>query len=124
MSVESIVSKFRFEVASVRAYFCALRKSMADGQLGHVVPLLTKRNEVVVDASLVLAGVVEIELLGLDVVFAQLLLLEFGDFFEETLFFFHRHAPEDDNTVFEEKNFGDVDGGVEVGCHRALNKGV
>lgn len=97
---------------------------MADGKLGHVVPLLTKRNEVVVYAGLVLASVVEIELLGLDVVFAQLLLFELGDFFEEALFFFYRHAPEDDNTVFEEEDFGDVDGGIEVGCHGTFNKSV
>ena len=59
---------------------------MTDGQLGHVIPLLAQGNEVVVNASLVLASVVEIELFGLHVVFAQFLLFEFGDFFEEALF--------------------------------------
>ena len=59
---------------------------MTDGQLGHVIPLLAQGNEVVVNASLVLASVVEIELFGLNVVFAQFLLFEFGDFFEEALF--------------------------------------
>jgi len=49
---------------------------VTDGQLGHVVPLLAQGNEVVVNTSLVLASIVEIELLGLDVVFAQFLLFE------------------------------------------------
>jgi hypothetical protein len=59
-----------------QTYFRTLCKSVTDGQLGHVVPLLAQGNEVVVNASLVLASIVEIELLGLDVVFAQFLLFE------------------------------------------------
>ena len=40
---------------------------MRDGQLGHVVALLAQGDEVVVDARLVLARVVEVEVLRLDV---------------------------------------------------------
>lgn len=97
---------------------------MTDGQLGHVISLLAEGDEVVVDASLVLAGIVEVELFGLDIIFAQLLLLELGDLFEEALFFFHRHAPNNDNAVFEQEHLGDMDSGVEVGRRRALDKGV
>ena len=93
---------------------------MADRELGHVIPLLAQGDEVVVDSRLVFARVVEVELFRLDVVFVQFFLLEFGDFFEEALFFFHRHAPYYDDAVFEEEDFGDVDGGVEVGFYGAF----
>jgi len=95
---------------------------VADGQLGHVIPLLAQGNEVVVNASLVLASVVEIELLGLNVVFAQLLLFELCDFFEEALFLFHGHTPDDDDTIFEEEDLGDVHRRVEVGRHVAIHQ--
>lgn len=97
---------------------------MTDGQLGHVVPLLAQGNEVVVNASLVLASIVEIELFGLDVVFAQFLLFELCDFFEEALFLLHRHAPDDDDTILEEEDFGDVHRGVEVGRHGAIRQSL
>ena len=93
---------------------------MADGQLGHVIPLLAQRDEVVVDASLVLASVVEIELLGLHVIFAQLLLFELLDLLEETLFLLNCHSPEDNHAVLEEENLGDVYGRVKVGSHWSL----
>lgn len=93
---------------------------MADGQLGHVVSLLAQRDEVVVNASLILAGVVEIELLRLDVVFAQLLLLKLCNFLQEPLFLFHRHAPDDDDTVLVKEDFGNVHCSVEVCSHRSL----
>ena len=59
---------------------------MGDGEFDHVILLLAEGYEVVVDSSLVLAGVVEIEIFGLHVVLAKFLRFEFRDFFQEPLF--------------------------------------
>ena len=59
---------------------------MADCELGHVVPLVSQGDEVVVDAGLVVAGVVEVEVFGLDVGGGEFFGFETGDFFEEALF--------------------------------------
>lgn len=87
---------------------------MTNRQLRHIIPLLPETNEIVIDPGLVLAGIIEIKLFGLDVVFGELLVLEPCDFLQETLFFAGGHAPEDDDAVFEEEGFRDVDCGVEV----------
>lgn len=106
------------------AYLCALRQSMADGQLGHIIPLLPQRDEVIVDARLILPRVVEIELLGLNIVFAQLLHLEFRDFLQKALLLFQRHAPYYHDPVLEQEHFRDMHTGVEVGRDGALKDGV
>ena len=92
----------------------ALGEGVGDGQFGHVVPLLAEGDEVVVDSSLVFSGVVEVEILRLHVVFAELLGLEFGDFFEETLFLLQCHAPDYYGAVIKKKDFWRMDLGVEI----------
>ena len=87
---------------------------MTNSQLRHIIPLLPERNKIIIDPGLVLAGIIEIKLFGLDVIFGELLILEPRDFLQETLFFARGHAPEDDDAVFEEEGFRDVDCGVEV----------
>jgi len=74
---------------------------VADCELGHVVPFFPQRDEVVVYPRLVLARVVEVELFGLHIIFAQLFLLEFGNLFQKALFFFNRESPSHDYTVLE-----------------------
>ena len=87
---------------------------MTNSQLRHIIPLLPQTNKIIIDPGLILAGIIEIKLLGLDIVFGELLVLEPRDFFQEPLFFARGHAPEDDDAVFEEEDLRDVDGGVEV----------
>ena len=91
-----------------------LGERVRDGQLGHVVALLAQGDEVVVDARLVLARVVEVEVLRLDVGGREGILLEAGDLAQELRFLREGHAPDDDGPVGEEEDLGDVDGGVEV----------
>lgn len=101
----------------------ALGQRVADGQLGHVVLLLAQGDEVVVDARLVLARVVEVEVLRLDVRRGEgLPRRELGDVGEEARFVRGRHAPDDDGAVVEEEDLGDVDPRVEV--EGALFSGV
>ena len=88
---------------------------MADGQLGHVVFLLAEADEVVVDAGLILAGVVKVEVFRLHVLFGQLLAFELGDVFEETLLVLQRHAPDHHGAIFKEEHLGGVDLRVEIG---------
>ena len=92
----------------------ALGQGVRDGQLGHVVLLLPQRDEVVVDARLVLARVVEVEVLRLDVRGRELLGLEARDFGQEGGFLLGRHAPDHHGAVLEEEDFGGVHVGVEV----------
>ena len=92
----------------------ALGQGVGDGEFGHVVFLFAERDEIVVDAGLVLAGVIKIEVFRLHVVLGELLRFEFGEFFEETRFMGEGHAPDDDGAIFEEEDFGGVDLGVEV----------
>ena len=54
---------------------------MGDGEFGHVVLLLAQGDEIVVDPGLILARVVEVEVLSLHVVGAELLGFELGDLF-------------------------------------------
>lgn len=93
----------------------ALAQRVADGEFGHVVLLLAQGDEVVVDARLVLARVVEVEVLRLDVGgregFAG---GELGYVVQEARFLRRGHAPDDDGAVVEEEDFGGVDAGVEV----------
>ena len=91
-----------------------LGQRMRDGELGHVIFLVAQADEVVVDARLVFARVVEVEVFGLHVVRAELLGFEFGDFFQEALLLVEGHAPDDDSAVFEEEDFGGVYFGVKV----------
>ena len=97
-----------------KTYLRTLRQRMTNSQLRHIIPLLPQTNKIIIDPGLILAGIIEIKLFGLDVVFGELLVLETGDFFEETLFVARGHAPEDYDAVFEEEGFRDVDRGVEV----------
>lgn len=97
----------------------ALGQGVRDGEFGHVVLLLAQADEVVVDARLVLARVVEVEVLDLHVVGGEFLGREFGDVFEEALFLRGGHAPDYDGAVFEEEDFRGVDLGVEVEGVRA-----
>ena len=60
---------------------------MGDGEFGHIVLLLAEGYKIVVDSSLVLAGIIEVEILGLHIVVAKFLDFKFRDFFHETLFF-------------------------------------
>lgn len=92
----------------------ALAQGMADGQFGHVILLLAQADEVVVDARLVLARVVEVEVFRLDVCRGQFFRLEFGDVVQEPFFLREGHAPDDDGAVVEEEDFWGVDAGVEV----------
>lgn len=88
---------------------------MADGQLGHVVGLLAQGDEVVVDARLVFARVVEVEILRLHVVRRELFLLESGYVRQQLLLFRRRHPPDDHRAVGEEEDFRRVHRRVEVG---------
>jgi len=92
----------------------ALGQGVGNGQLGHVVFPVAQGDEVVVDAGLVFARVVEVEVLGLDVVGGEFFGFELGDFGEEALFLGEGHAPDYDGAVVEEEDFGCVDGCVEV----------
>ena len=103
-------------------YLRALRQRVANGELGHVIPLLPQGNKIVVYPCLVLARVVEVELLRLHIVFAQLLLFEFGDLFQETLLLLHRETPGDHDAVLEEEDLGYVHRRVEVGRYRSLER--
>ena len=87
---------------------------MGDGELGHVVLLLAEGDEVVVDSSLVLSGVVEVEVFRLHVVFAEFLGFEFGDFFEEALFLLQCHAPDYHGSVVKKKDFWRMDLCVKI----------
>ena len=58
---------------------------MRNGKLGHIIPLLSQRNEIIVYPRLVLPGIVEIKALRLHVVRSQLLALELSYFFEKSL---------------------------------------
>ena len=97
------------------AYLCTLRQRMRDREFSHVILLHLQANEVIVNPRLVLACIVEVELLRLHVVLAQFLVLELGDLLEEALFLFHAHAPDDHDAVLEKEDFRDMHGGVEVG---------
>ena len=92
----------------------ALGQGVGDGEFGHVVLLFAEGDEVVVDSRLVFSGVVEVEVLGLHVVFAEFLGFEFGNLFEETLLLLQCHAPDHHGAVIEKKNFWCVDLGIEV----------
>ena len=93
----------------------ALAQGVADGELGHVVLLLAQRDEVVVDARLVLARVVKVEVFRLDVGGREGLAGgEFGYVVQEARFLREGHAPDDDGAVVEEEDFGGVDAGVEI----------
>lgn len=87
---------------------------MTNSQLSHIIPLLPERNKIIIDPGLILAGIIEIKLFGLDIIFGELLVLEPRNFLQEPLFFARGHAPEDDDAVFEEEDLRDVDCGVEV----------
>lgn len=93
----------------------ALAQRVADGEFGHVVLLLAQGDEVVVDARLVLARVVEIEVFRLDVLpregFAR---GEFRDVGEEAGLLRRGHTPDYHCAVVEEEDLGCVDAGVEV----------
>lgn len=91
---------------------------MADGKLGHVVLLLAQADEVVVYPRLVLAGVVEIEIFRLHVVFGELFVFEFRNVFQEPLFLLQCHAPYDHSTVLEEEDFWRMHLRVEIQCIR------
>ena len=97
-----------------------LRQRMTNSQFRHIIPLLPQTNKIIINPRLILPCIIEIELLRLHIIFPQFLLLEFRYLFQETLFFFERHAPDYHDAVFEEEDFGDVDCGVEVGQHDAL----
>ena len=92
-----------------------LGQCVRDGEFGHVILLIAEGDEVVVDAGLVLGRVVEVEILGLDVPRGEFLALEAGERGEEGGLLRGSHTPEDNRAVGEEEDFGDVDGGVEVG---------
>ena len=87
---------------------------MADRELGHVIPLFPQGNEIVVYPRLVLARVIEVEVLRLHVVGRQLLRLELGYIFQKALLVRKRHAPDHHRAVLEEEDFGSVDMSVEV----------
>ena len=87
---------------------------MGNGEFSHVVLLLAERYEIVVDASLVFAGIVEIKILSLHVVLAKFLGFKFRYFFQETLLLLYCHAPDHHSAVFEKKDFRRVDLGVKV----------
>ena len=92
----------------------ALCKGMGNGEFGHVVLLLAEGDEVVVYPGLVFPCVVEVEVFRLHIVCAEFFGFEFGNLFEETLFFLKCHSPDHNSTVVEEKDFWSVDFGVEV----------
>lgn len=91
-----------------------LGQGVGDGEFGHVVFFLAEGDEVVVDAGLVLAGVVEIEVFGLDVGGGELFGFEPADFGEEASFLRRGHAPDYDSAVVEEEDFRGVHCGVEI----------
>lgn len=95
-------------------YLDALGESMADGEFSHVVLLLAQADEIVVDTRLVLARVVEVEVLRLHVVLGQLLALKLGNLLEKTLLVLQRHPPDHYRAVVEEEHFGRVYLRVEV----------
>ena len=101
-----------------QTYLCTLRKSMADRKLGHIIPLLPQRDKVIVYPRLVLPRIIKVELFRLNVIFAQLLLLELRYLLKKALFFLQRHAPDYHNAVLEEEHLRYVDCGVEVGRYR------
>jgi hypothetical protein len=101
--------------AGVFACLDALGKGVRDGELGHVVVLVAQGDKVVVDAGLVLVGVVKVELLRLDVVRGKLLQLELGYLFQEALLLGGRHAPYYHDTVIEEEDLGCVHVDVKFG---------
>jgi hypothetical protein len=89
---------------------------VGDGQLGHVVALVAERDEIVVDAGLVLVRVVEVELFRLDVVGRQLFDFELCNLGEEALLLGGRHAPYYYDAIVKEEHLGRVHGDVKVGC--------
>lgn len=103
----------REEVFEKRCLY-RLRQSVGYGEFSHVILLLAQANEVVVDSCLILARVVEVEVLDLDVLGAEFLGFESGDFFQETLFLGWCHAPDHDGAIVEKEYFRGVDLGIEV----------
>lgn len=92
-----------------------LAQGVAYREFGHVILLLPEGDEIVVDAGLVLARVVEVEVLRLDVGWGEGLAGgELGDVGYEACFLRGGHAPDDDGAVVEEEDLGCVDACVEV----------
>ena len=59
---------------------------MGDGEFGHVVFFLAEGDEIIVDASLILPGIIEIKIFRLHIVIAKFLGFELRNLFQETLF--------------------------------------
>jgi len=100
---------------------------MRNSKFRHVVVLVAKCDEVVVDTRLILSGVVEVEELNLDVIRCQLFQLELGNLFEEALLLDGRHAPDNDNSIVKQEYFRGVHLDVEVRngfCDRFITTGT
>ena len=92
----------------------ALGEGVRDGEFGHVILLLAQGDEVVVDARLVLARVVKVEVFDLDVGWGEFLGFVARDFGEEVRFLLRRHAPDHHRAVLEEEDFGRVHVRVKI----------